>query len=272
MHNILLESKVLVFDLDGTLYDGTNHYDYYAELLAYEVQEEKRDAFKKDYHKIKNGDHVLTIGKIYDSERDLIITIDPITMKPIEVHTWEGQLLTNSQLEEKYFESINYELPFIPVGDGWWLPLVTSYHYGAKDVYHCYDKTKEYMATEDFKIPEIKGLKKGLASLKNTKKLVLLTNSDRDDVTRLLQLLGLNNLFHLEITDGKKPIETEKHLQRIMKETNVLPQEIVSIGDNFINEIAPALKLGMHGIYITNHPLHQISSTLLVVKKLEEIF
>ncbi|WP_088043997.1 HAD family hydrolase [Bacillus sp. EAC] len=272
MHNLLQNSKVLVFDLDGTLYDGTEHYDYYAKLLAKEISEENRVSFENDYKKIKNLDHALTIGKVYDSKRDLIVTLDPITMRPIQVHTWEGQLLSKDELEENYFDKINFELPFIPVGDGWWLPLVTSYHYGARDVYHCYDKTKEFMATEDFIIPSIKGLKEGLNNVKNTKKLVLLTNSDRADVTRLLELIGLTQVFHLEITDGKKPLETEKHLKSIMEKYSVLPHEIVSIGDNFINEISPALKLGMHGIYITNEPFQIISDTLLVVKKLEEVF
>ena len=88
MHNLLMNSKVLVFDLDGTLYDGTEHYDYYAKLLTNEISSEKRDSFLKDYKKIKDYDHALTIGKIYDSENDLIISLDPITLKPIQVFTW----------------------------------------------------------------------------------------------------------------------------------------------------------------------------------------
>ncbi|WP_088067892.1 HAD family hydrolase [Gottfriedia luciferensis] len=272
MHNLLMKSKVLVFDLDGTLYDGTEHYDYYAELLANEISPDKRESFLRDYKKIKDYDHALTIGKIYDSEKDLIISLDPITLKPIQVFTWEGQLLSKDELEADYLEKVNYELPFIPIGDGWWIPLVTSYHYGARDVYHCYDKTKEYMATEDFNIPFIKGLKEGLNKIKDSKKIVLLTNSDREDVTRLLKLLGLTDLFHLEITDGKKPLKTEKHYKNIMERFNVLPHEVVSIGDNFINEISPALKLGMHGIYITNQTTIQVSESLFVVKRLEEVF
>lgn len=272
MHKLIHDSKVLVFDLDGTLYDGTEHYDYYARLLANEIAADKREEYVNDYNRIKNYDHALTIGKIYDSSKDFIISLDPVTMEPIQVHTWEGQLVSKDELGEDYLQNINYELPFIPIGDGWWLPLVTSYHYGARDVYHCYDKTKEYMATDEFKIPLIKGLKEGLISVKESKKLVLLTNSDRDDVTRLLQLLDLTGLFHLEITDGKKPLETEKHLNHILKTYNVQPYEVVSIGDNFMNEIAPALKLGMHGVYITEQENHQVSNTLLVVKKLEELF
>lgn len=272
MHNILKNSKVFVFDLDGTLYDGTDHYDYYANLLSKEISEDKKELFLKDYQKIKEMDHALTIGKVYDSKLDTIITLDPITMKPIQVHSWEGQLVSREKLPIDYYEQNLFDLPFIPVGDGWWLPLVTSYHYGARDVYHCYDQTKEYMATSEFVIPYIKGLKEALLSVKHEKNLVLLTNSDRADVTRLLKLLGLTDLFDLEITDGKKPLETENHLKNILKKYNVLPHEVVSIGDNFMNEISPALKLGMHGIYITNQPFEQLSETLLVVNRLEDIF
>jgi putative hydrolase of the HAD superfamily len=272
MHNILLNAKVLVFDLDGTLYDGTEHYDYYASQLEKEVDLKYQELFRNDYEQMKKNNHILSIGKVYDRKNDYVLTLDPLTLSISEIHTWDGKLVDKNQLDESYLQSISLNDPFIPIGDGWWLPLVTSYHYGAKDVWHCYDKTKEYMSTEDFKIPHIKGLIEGLNELKNTKKLVLLTNSDRADVTRLLKILKLDHLFHLELTDGNKPLQTEQHLKKIMEDFNVLPEEVVSIGDNFINEIVPALKLGMHGVYITDQSFKQISSTLSIIPKLEMLF
>jgi len=272
MHNILLNAKVLVFDLDGTLYDGTEHYDYYASQLEKEVDENYRELFRNDYEQMKKNNHILSIGKVYDSNNDYVLTLDPLTLTISEVHTWDGKLVDKNQLDDSYMQSFSLTDPFIPIGDGWWLPLVTSYHYGARDVWYCYDKTKEFMASDQFQIPQIKGLIEGLHELKSAKKLVLLTNSDRADVTRLLKILKLDNLFHLELTDGNKPLETEKHLKYIMNTYEVKPEEVVSIGDNFINEIAPALKLGMHGVYITNQPSKQISPTLCVIPKLDILF
>jgi FMN phosphatase YigB (HAD superfamily) len=273
MKHLIEKCSVIIFDLDGTLYEGTSHFDYYAEQIKQELAEELREDFDKDYTAIKQGNHALKIGTVYDMEKDTVLTLDPMTLSVMEAHTWEGQLVSTTDVTQWYNEPIVYdETRMIAVGDGWWLPYVTGAHYGVKDTYHCYDKTKEYMVSKEFVLPKTEGLKEALTTLKDEKKLVLMTNSDYDDVQRLLKELELEGLFDFEITDAYKPFETEQHLQKLMILYSVEPHEVVSIGDNFINEIAPALKIGMHAIYISSHGHPYSNDSLVIVPTLANAF
>ncbi|MDF0727383.1 hypothetical protein PY093_11865 [Cytobacillus sp. S13-E01] len=48
VHN---KTRVIVFDLDGTLYEDTHHFDYYALRLQEMLPEENRVLFWNDYEK-----------------------------------------------------------------------------------------------------------------------------------------------------------------------------------------------------------------------------
>jgi FMN phosphatase YigB (HAD superfamily) len=269
MKKLIEKCKVIIFDLDGTLYEGTSHFDYYANQIKQELAEEIQPAFERDYNEIKKGNHILKIGTVYDMEKDAILTLDPMTLSVTEAHTWDGKRIPTTE----YNEPIAYdETRMIAVGDGWWLPYVTGAHYGVKDTYHCYDKTKEYMVSNEFILPKTEGLKEALLLVKEEKKVVLMTNSDYEDVQRLLKELELDGLFDFEITDAYKPFETEQHLKKLMILYSVEAHEVVSIGDNFMNEIAPALKMGMHAVYISPHGHPYCSEALVIVPTLANAF
>jgi putative hydrolase of the HAD superfamily len=159
----------------------------------------------------------------------------------------------------------------IAIGDGWWLPFVTAKHYGVNDTYTSYNKTKEYMVTDQFELTKTPGLKQGLLELKESKKIVLCTNSDIDDVGRLLKELELDTVFEHILTSAMKPTNTESHFKKLLEQYGVEPHEVVSIGDNFINEIAPALKLGMKAVYI-HASSRSDSENLFVVPTLANVW
>ncbi|WP_236567174.1 HAD family hydrolase [Geobacillus sp. TFV-3] len=60
--------KVIVFDLDGTLYEETSHFDYYAEQVAKRLCETDRPRFWNDYRAVLAGRHPLRIGVMYDTK------------------------------------------------------------------------------------------------------------------------------------------------------------------------------------------------------------
>ncbi|MFZ3591472.1 HAD family hydrolase [Bacillus sp. DJP31] len=274
MKSFLEEAKLVIFDLDGTLYEDTDHFDYYADLLKQELSnEEEQSRFQADYEAMKTGDHIVKIGKAYDVERDYVLTLDPMTLQVTEVHNWEGQFIHQSETADLYQEPIqfNYE-NMIAIGDGWWLPLVTAVHYGVKDTYPCYDRTKEYMVTEKFELTKTPGLKQMLLELKESKQIVLCTNSDIDDVGRLLKELELDGVFEHILHSSMKPMKTAELFQGLFDQYGIAPNEAVSIGDNFINEIAPALKLGMKAVYIHAASREQEDSNVMVVSSLGNVW
>lgn len=245
--------KLVVFDLDGTLYEGTSHFDYYANHLKQKVDKKDRSEFQLDYEAMKAGNHVVQIGKAYDVENDAVLTIDPMTLRVVEAHTWDGEKFEDKSVEETYPGELSFNFDnMIAIGDGWWYPFVCAKHYGVEDCYSSYTATKEYMVSDDFTLEPLTGLRDHLIKLNKATQTVVMTNSDREDVGRLFYELGLEGIFDHIIPSANKPSSTSEQLQHLLTQYEVKPEEAVSVGDNFINEIAPAVLLGMDAVYI--HP------------------
>ncbi|RNA70157.1 HAD family hydrolase [Alteribacter keqinensis] len=263
--------KLYIFDLDGTLYEGTDHFDYYAKRLAIDVAEEDKEAFWADYEKSKNGEHVLEVGKAYDVEHDAVLTVDPMTLSVVEAHNWDGTKWPLEKVKDTYKGNLEFDFEtIVAIGDGWWLPFACAKHYGVKDCYKRYCETKEYMVTDEFQLDPIPGLREFLLQLKEKTNIVLMTNSDADDVGRLFSELNLKGVFSKVVTSAKKPSLTDHYFNELTKEFGVKPSETVSVGDNFINEIAPALLQEMKAVYISGSSQAMEHDNLVQVKRITD--
>ncbi|WP_257349324.1 HAD family hydrolase [Pseudalkalibacillus decolorationis] len=269
------ESKLIIFDLDGTLYEDTDHFDYYASLLKEKVAIDLRSRFQADYEAMKCGEHPIGIGKAYDVDRDVVLTLDPLTLQVTHVQEWDGTQWSAEKIDAIYSDHLIFDFEhMIAIGDGWWLPFAAAKHYGVtgEETYSCYTKTKDFMVTDQFQLTKTPGLIDGLKRLKNEAEIVLVTNSEADDVGRLLSELELDSLFQEIVPLAQKPVQTKKIFLELFDKHNVKPHEAVSVGDNLINEIVPALLLGMKTIYIQPTGIELEHENLKVVSSLSEIF
>lgn len=268
------QANCLIFDLDGTLYEDNEHFNYYAELLRDHVSEKDKCNYSEDYTAIVDGKHFLSIGKVYDMEQDTIITVDPFTNQVEKVTSWYGDLWTQQDIEHVYPSTLNYDFDrMIAIGDGWWLPFAVAMHYGVnlEDARKCYVKTKDYMSTDDFIMTKTKGLKSALKRWKEEKLLVLVTNSEEYDAQNILERIELKGVFHETIPSAWKPQHTQKHFSLLVEKYGLNANEVVSIGDNFLNEIAPALKMGMNAVLVQPGSINFEHPNLKVVSSLEDI-
>lgn len=270
---MLGDYKLVIFDLDGTLYEGTDHFDYYAEQLKQHVEGNLKEEFAAQYEQMKQGSHPVLIGKAYDVERDLVLTVDPMTLMVNRAEAWDGSNVPEDKVKGYYQGTLKFNFKdMIAVGDGWWLPFVAAKHFGVKDCYPSYLATKEYMVSPAFNLEQLPGLREGLKELKQQSQIVLMTNSDREDVTRLLNELQLDDVFEHIVTSAQKPSFTMPLFEELIKQYELKPEEVVSVGDNFINEIAPALLLGMKGIYINPQGFEMDHHALTVVPSITACF
>jgi FMN phosphatase YigB (HAD superfamily) len=261
-----------IFDLDGTLYEDTEHFDYYAKMLMQELPNEKHEDYSKEYEQMKKGNHIVKIGSAYDVHKDCILTLDPLSLNVTEVHNWDGTKWSEERVKDTYSQRLSFDFEnMIAIGDGWWLPFVCAKHFGVEDTYTSYLKTKEYMVTEAFQLTKTPRLREGLKRLKDHKKIVLMTNSDSEDVGRLLKELHLDDIFDDVITSAQKPTNTTKYLKQLLSKYDVNPEDAVSIGDNFINEIAPALALNMNGLLIQEKEVSVSHPQLTIIKTMADI-
>ncbi|WP_196220079.1 HAD family hydrolase [Terrilactibacillus tamarindi] len=267
------EAKAIIFDLDGTLYEGDEHFKLYVKLTSEKLSQEKdKKQYVQEVRDVLNGKHPMRIGTVLDKKRRNILTVDPITFDIKKVTDWLGNKLSEDKVLDLYGSKIKYNVhQFTFIGDGWSPPVAVAAQYGlspeiVRAVYH---QVKEKMVGEDYKLPITEGLKEGLWRLKKASKtLILMTNSDEADVRRLLDALGLTSCFNYLLTSAKKPFKSTANFKNILERYHLVPEDVVSVGDNFFNEIAPALRLGMKGVYITQNDFPYKSANLTVVKTL----
>ncbi len=242
--------KVIVFDLDGTLYEDTEHFDYYASCLAEELEEEKREDFFHDLAASRVGEHVLRLGRVYDVENDNILEITPLG-EIKKAWNWQEEPLSESTISELYPAKINCNMTdMLYLGDGWWPPAACAFHYGVESTERCYQKTKEWLAANDDFLTPRPELNSALTALKRDYTLILATNSDAADAKRILNLLQLDSFFTETHTSCDKPAQSRQLFTKIIARNNIIAEELLTVGDNFLNDIAPARMLGCQSILL----------------------
>jgi len=248
--NKFQESKVVVFDLDGTLYEDTEHFDYYADCLAQELDRNLRKGFWNDLKKSRAGQHPLKIGRVYDVEKDLILQIT-IEGQVLKGWDWSGKKLPRELIYELYPDKISCNMDSrIYLGDGWWPPAAIAYHYGLESTECCYLKTKEWINNNDDFLQPLPGLRRALENLQREKTLILATNSDLQDTESILSNLNLEGVFQEIYTSCNKPEKSFELFKNIMKKYDCSAEQLISIGDNYLNEISPVIQLGGEAVLI----------------------
>jgi FMN phosphatase YigB (HAD superfamily) len=247
--------KLIVYDLDGTLYEDTHHFDYYANELKKRLPEDVQAKFQAEYDAALEDKHPLRIGRTYDANRDLILVQVKGHVK--QAFEWDGTELPSEKVRELYPEPVTVNLEdMFSVGDMWWVPSCMARHYGLADAgtSQAFLATREYMMGPDFHMNRIPGLIEAIAkSRQNGVKQVLVTNSPEVDSTKILEKLGLLDSFDLKVFTARKPSGTKAVFQRIREQFDLPFEHFLSIGDNWVNEILPAYELGCQTVYIDPH-------------------
>lgn len=248
--NKFKKSKVVIFDLDGTLYEDTDHFDYYADCLAQELAKSLREDFWDDLIKSRTGRHPLKIGRVYDVDKDLILQIS-MEGQVLKGWDWSGNKLAQGLISELYQNKISCNMQNrLYLGDGWWPPAAIAYHYGLKSTESCYLETKEWINNNDDFLQPITGLREALINLQKEKIILLATNSDAQDTESILDNLKLEGIFQEIYTSCNKPESSTELFIDIMKKYNCSGESLISIGDNYLNEIGPVIQLGGEAVLI----------------------
>jgi len=264
--------KIIVFDLDGTLYEDTHHFDFYINSVAGQLNGDIKEKCLKDYKAILNNEHPLKVGRIYDALQDLIIV--QLDNRVQDVYDWNGFKYSKEKVEQLYSQPIHIDMVrYLSIGDLWWVPSAIGVHYGLElqQTRQSFFKTREYMMGPDFNVTPVPGLKSCLEILKENITLVLITNSPEVDSEEILNKLGLNGLFTEKIFRALKPSETFNHFKYLSDKYSISFSEILSIGDNYINEILPVQSLSCQTIYIDPHNTSYEPKANITVSKISEI-
>lgn len=268
----LNDIQVIVFDLDGTLYEDTHHFSYYADCLQDRLAKEKRRLFKEDYHAALSGKHPLQIGRIYDATHDLILV--QMEGRVTQAYEWSGESCSEERVKKLYSHPITVDLDqMLSIGDLWWVPGSIARHYGLdhEQSYEAFLDTRRYMMSAEFQMHPVKGLRESMEKWKTRCNMVLMTNSPQPDSEAILQKLHLQDLFDHKVFEAQKPIRTKQHLEEIRHKYGISFTEILSVGDNWINEILPAQELGCQTLLIDPYHRSKAGQANRIVNRIGEI-
>lgn len=273
MQPLFSEARLIVFDLDGTLYDDTHHFDVYARLIQAGLAANVQAAFWHDYEQAKEGAHpALRVGTLYHVAHDLVLHLR--AGRVVRALRWDGQELDQAQCRELFPEPVQVDHETVlNVGDLWWVPSAISAHYGGdrQQGYQAFLKVRDIMAGEDFAIRPIPGLRDALLSLKGKVTLVLATNSPQPDSEAILRKVGLEDVLDKAYFRSNKPGGLLPIFNELLETYSLEPTQILSVGDNLVNEILPLRSLGARTVFIDPHGFGESEDADLIVRTMTEL-
>lgn len=246
MKKMIDDAKVIFFDMDGTLYEGEQHYNMYAAQLKNELPKQLHTPFKADYTRAMSNQSPLKPGTVYLREQQWIVTVNPFTMQTISVHQWNGEPVA-ANVDIRNLD----EQAYVLIGDPWWIPYTCAVHLGIEPTFEAYERTKEAMLKPDYPFAHTRNLKENLTKLSQTKTLICVTNSYSEDARSVLEHLDILHVFAHVVAPGNKPKEVKNHFERYINLYEASPATALSIGDNIFNEIVPALEMGIPSILLS---------------------
>lgn len=265
--------RVIIYDLDGTIYDDIHHFELYAREMQKGVPTDRQVAFWADYTAVLAGEHpALRIGTFYDVAHDLVLEMNGgMVERGLQ---WDGEEIPPIVRRQLYPGVIQPDhINVMNVGDLWWVPSAISAHYGGDTASRdrAFFHIRDVMAAPEFAIRPIPGLRELVLALKGKVVQVLVTNSPQSDSEAILSKVGLNGLLDRHYFRSNKPAGLERIITELADLYQVPASAILSIGDNLVNEIAPARVMGCQTVFIDPHSIGQSGAADLTVRRMTDL-
>jgi FMN phosphatase YigB (HAD superfamily) len=265
--------RVIVYDLDGTVYDDGRHFEIYAREIQSFLPDDAKDDFLADYTAVAEGRHpALHIGTFYDVQNDLVLETRNGTVRRA-LH-WDGAEVPPIVRQQLYPGTVVADnLAIVNVGDLWWAPSAVALHYGGKaeDNSAAFLKVRDIMADPGFEMRSIPGMAETVQALKDRFVQVLATNSPEPDSKAILTKVGLIGLFDRMYFMSRKPVGLKAIFTELAEQHGIGMDGILSVGDNLVNEIAPAKALGCQAVFIDPHGMAEEEDADLIVRSMAEL-
>lgn len=177
---------------------------------------------------------------------------------------------------EEYLESVERFLAGdggVDAADGWEAAVVLAG--GARGHSRAFGeqfaRARDFMLTDGCELTVPSGLRGLLERLAGTARRVLVTNTPSYGVMPLLERLELTTLLDEIACDSDKPHRFDLRLTALADVLGIPRRSVLSIGDHFVNDIAPALAAGCGTAYVDPFGVGPSDRADFSATRLEEI-
>ncbi|UVI32896.1 HAD family hydrolase [Paenibacillus spongiae] len=243
--------KVILFDMDGTLYQEDTYLERYIRyLLEGTAHELEADAAMYVGRSILSGEHAFQIGHFYHKPTDRIFVRQGDTF--LYSLSWEGTRTAPFHVDDAYLRSQAIFSDMIHLGDPWCIAAVMSHKYGIgkEKLEQAFRRVRKEMILEPYRFPYRSELFQALGELDAVDKKIVMTNTYLESGLEFLNYMNIHHLFDEVHCGAEKPDGIERYMESLLQQ-GYQPHEILSIGDNTWNDLHPVKRLGGRTCFIS---------------------
>lgn len=161
----------------------------------------------------------------------------------------------------------------VEASDGWEAAVVLAGGPRGASRAHAdaFARTRAFMLTDECALEVPDGLPELLERRSDRTRHVLMSNTPAFGVMPLLEHLGVLGLFDEIVCDARKPERFTVRLDALARVHDVPLASVLSIGDHFVNDIAPALELGCATAYLDPFRVGPTGRATFEARRIEEL-
>ena len=253
--------KVIVFDLDGTIYQDFSFYKHYIHFMVEGTDKETWEPTLAEYTENVLRGKRLNMNSFYRCTA--ILTDDPEQYFDMA----ERAILPDAAARVRIDSNET-----IYLGDAWAVLTFIGYSlgvFGAERCQETYRRTRRVM--EESGLCGNERLRDAIRRLGACCETILLSNSDAETAQKLLKQLGYDGLFKREGFSVEKPYGLIDAIGYCLPGALEDPQAVLAVGDHAYNDLEPLRRLGCRTLWMNPYsdirePTYDIS-----LKTLDEL-
>ncbi|SDW71821.1 HAD family hydrolase [Paenibacillus sp. CF384] len=256
MHNEnwLSGIKVVIFDMDGTLYQEDTYLDRYIRyLLEGTAHEGETDAAIQLGRAIRAGEHAIQFGHFYHKRDDVWLVREGTSF--VRGNTWEGTKVADEQALG--YGTVSAQVQhLVPIGDPWGIAAALNHRYKLpeQNLKAAFDRVRKEMVEEArYQFFCHTDLFRAIQELTAVEIKALMTNTHHISGIEFTSYMGIRHLFEEVVYDANKPNGLHLYMKTLL-EQGYQAHEILSIGDNPWNDLHPVKQLGGRTCLISPYP------------------
>ncbi|GIO34814.1 MULTISPECIES: HAD family hydrolase [Paenibacillus] len=260
--------KVVIFDMDGTLYQEDTFMERYIRYLLEGTEHEADTEAAVGMGKaIRSGEQAFGFGHFYHLKDDLLV----IRLEDglARGYAWDGSSVPIRKKLYKFDSILDGEL--LHIGDPWGIVAMLSLKYKlpAIKLGEAFDRVRREMLAAPYRFEVHGGLMQAIGEL-GVEKRVLMTNTHPESGAEFLEFMQIRHIFEEVCFGAGKPAGLESYLTSLQRQ-GYKGHEILSVGDNPWNDLHPVKRIGGRTCFISPYPSHDSEAWDLRLTTLDEL-